>query len=430
MFRKFIDGWEFHRWRRVHLRSPAAMRSWQVKRLRRLVRYARRTVPFYNNVLRTVRSEASLEELPVIDKYSFFQKPDAEYYIDNSRPFPLRWGKTSGTSGEPLRILLRRHVFVQPYVDFLLYRFLYWRGVRLKEIRTSKIAKIRVRGRSHGNRLFIPVSEFLQKTRDSAAALTAFRPDVIESYPSLLLALAHAVRQNGAENSLACRYAVSLGEVLTPRERVFIEENLGCEVYNRYGLEELGVIGVECSYHRGFHIYAESYIVEVLDARDWPLPSGARGRVVVTDLYNYDMPFIRYDTGDQGFIAATPCSCGMQTPLLFIDGRHSSFLAFGAKRLHHLEFDAALDGFHNAIMRYQVIKIAENAAKVLVVPGPFFDTATAEDVRQRVKRLIGEGISVSVEQTAHTLYTPAGKSRIVVDLSRSAAEFKNVAPRH
>ena len=44
--------------------------------------------------------------------------------------------------------------------------------------------------------------------------------------------------------------------------------------------------------------------------------------ILITDLHNYGMPFVRYESGDLGRIADTSCRCGRGLPLLTaIEGR-------------------------------------------------------------------------------------------------------------
>ena len=69
----------------------------------------------------------------------------------------------------------------------------------------------------------------------------------------------------GLQGSLKFKYAISYGESLMNSQRKLIESCFQCEVYDRYGLEELGVVGSECSRHFGFHLNSESFILEVLD---------------------------------------------------------------------------------------------------------------------------------------------------------------------
>jgi phenylacetate-CoA ligase len=212
-------------------------------------------------------------------------------------------------------------------------------------------------------------------------------------------------------------YIVSFGEMLTPAARALVSRVFSTEVFDRYGTEEVGTIAVECSAHDGMHVNSESVIVEIIDDEGRRVPRGSYGRIIVTDLFNFNMPFIRYDTGDRGVLLTSPCSCGLQTPRIRIEGRYSAYLEFENQRIHHLEFDGALDAFANHIEQYQVVKTAADALEIRVVPAPAFTEDSRLRAKDSVMKLTGQGVSVTVVTVTQIEPTEQGKSRIVIDLT-------------
>jgi phenylacetate-CoA ligase len=75
-----------------------------------------------------------------------------------------------------------------------------------------------------------------------------------------------------------------------------------------YGIPECRGIAYECAAHTGHHVTAESYIVEVLKERQPALP-GEVGDVVITDLDSFQVPLIRYRTGDRAVAVEGVCGC-------------------------------------------------------------------------------------------------------------------------
>jgi phenylacetate-CoA ligase len=66
-----------------------------------------------------------------------------------------------------------------------------------------------------------------------------------------------------------------------------------------------------------------------VDERGRDIAAGERGRVVVTGLYNYAMPFIRYELGDVAVAGSGPCRCGRSLPVITrIDGRTRNAFMF------------------------------------------------------------------------------------------------------
>ena len=112
---------------------------------------------------------------------------------------------------------------------------------------------------------------------------------------------------------------------LTPRDRSVLQRTFGPDVYETYGARETLLIAAECEAHAGMHVSEENVIVEVMHGGR-PADPGVAGDVLVTDLHNYGMPFIRYVNGD---VAATAhdgvCPCGRTLrKLARVEGRRKS----------------------------------------------------------------------------------------------------------
>lgn len=86
----------------------------------------------------------------------------------------------------------------------------------------------------------------------------------------------------------------------------------GCEVFEHYGMSEMGLGGaLECDTHCGYHLREADLLVDVIDPHSaMPLPCGVEGEVVFTTLSRQAMPLIRYRTGDRAAWMEEPCPCG------------------------------------------------------------------------------------------------------------------------
>ena len=105
-----------------------------------------------------------------------------------------------------------------------------------------------------------------------------------------------------------------------------ISDKFRAEVIEYYGLTEVGIVSWECSAHRGYHINAESVLVEFIDD-EGQVAAGKDGRVCVTSLSRRATPIIRYFTGDVATRSDDECSCGRGLPLMKnIQGRIVDFL--------------------------------------------------------------------------------------------------------
>jgi phenylacetate-CoA ligase len=115
-------------------------------------------------------------------------------------------------------------------------------------------------------------------------------------------------------------------EVLHDFQRATMEEAFGNCIFNDYGVNDGGASAHECDQHQGMHLDTERSIIEILDDNGTQVYEGI-GKVVVTSLKNYTMPFIRYETGDIAKITHLPCNCGRTTPrIVEIYGRTTDYL--------------------------------------------------------------------------------------------------------
>ena len=87
-----------------------------------------------------------------------------------------------------------------------------------------------------------------------------------------------------------------------------IAEKLGAKLVGIYSCEEVGYVATECPVAAHYHICSEMTFVEIVDDAGLPVAPGQPGRVLVTGLYNYATPFIRYDIGDVAIADPEPCS--------------------------------------------------------------------------------------------------------------------------
>ena len=157
-------------------------------------------------------------------------------------------------------------------------------------------------------------------------ALNAFQPDVILPYPSMAAIL--AVEQIEGRLNIRPSVVSTHSEVLTQDMFTKIETAWGIQPFNHYGLTEEPHIGTDCSGHEGIHIFEDLTFIEIVDDNNQPVPDGTPGhKYLLTNLYNYTQPLIRYEVTD--IISRSPrlCSCGRAFGLIEgIGGRSEDIL--------------------------------------------------------------------------------------------------------
>lgn len=108
----------------------------------------------------------------------------------------------------------------------------------------------------------------------------------------------------------------SLGDLFPADARHELEAAFRTRLIGIYGVPGFPVVGSECHEHYGLHVNIDNLVAEVLNEDGTPTPWGEMGELVLTDLFNYAMPLIRYRSGRQVRSGWEACSCGRGLPLL------------------------------------------------------------------------------------------------------------------
>jgi phenylacetate-CoA ligase len=159
----------------------------------------------------------------------------------------------------------------------------------------------------------IPVSGGL--TRRQIEIMQDFGSTVLNATPSYALVLAEEAAAMGVDMRKDTKLRVGFfgAEPWTDRMREDIEEKMGLEAYDIYGLAEIigPGVSVECPYHTGLHIAEDHFYPEIIDpASGDPLGYDQLGELVFTTLTKEGLPLVRYRTRDRTRLHAEKCACG------------------------------------------------------------------------------------------------------------------------
>ncbi len=141
------------------------------------------------------------------------------------------------------------------------------------------------------------------------------RSKVLLSTPSFALYLAEKLRERGiSPERLSLEMGCFGGEPGTeiPSTRRRIEEGLGIDAYDYYGLAEIGpTFASECTEKAGLHWSEDHHLIEIVDQYTCePCSQGEVGVLVVTHLTREATPMIRYWTNDLARVELDKCGCG------------------------------------------------------------------------------------------------------------------------
>jgi phenylacetate-CoA ligase len=139
---------------------------------------------------------------------------------------------------------------------------------------------------------------------DTINHIAANKDTIIIGFPSVLYALSKFVVNDYSGDSKICvKGIITIAEPLNACIKNTIESVFQCPVFNRYATMETGVIGHSTRNDNNIFINRSSYIIELLAFdSDRAICEGEDGRIIITDLFSYGMPLVRYETGDTAML--------------------------------------------------------------------------------------------------------------------------------
>jgi phenylacetate-coenzyme A ligase PaaK-like adenylate-forming protein/glycosyltransferase involved in cell wall biosynthesis len=424
--------------------SMSQMRELQDEKLRRLVRHAYRNVPYYRAKMQEaglhpddIQTQDDLHKLPLLSKQNVRDHIYFDIMSENHNKSEVLKISTSGSTGEPFVCYADREQLEFRWAATLRsqewtgYRFgdpcsRLWHqtlGMSKEQVFKERLDALFVR------RKFVPVFEMKEELlAKTIREISAWRPTLIDGYAEALNLLAQYIQASGGLTNKP-RGVMSSAQTLPEGSRRVIEEAFGCKVYDKYGGREFSGIAYECEAHDGHHVVSEGYIVEIL--RDGkPAAPGETGEVVITDLNNYCMPFIRYRIGDlaQAVDNSATCSCGRGMPRIGnIDGRVQSIIqGIDGRYLPGTFFAHYLKEFDFAFKLYQVVQEERDAMAFKVVKGSRYSNDVLDEVLTTFRRYLGEEMRIDVEFVEDVQMIRTGKR--LASVSRLPVDFQNDAP--
>lgn len=148
---------------------------------------------------------------------------------------------------------------------------------------------------------------------------------VLTATSSYALLLAEEINKRGLRDELCLKKGVFGSERWSEKKREYIQQALGIELYDIYGLTEIygPGIGINCQHETGMHYWDDYIYIEIIDPKTGEqVEDGEEGEIVITTLVKEGAPLIRFRTHDISRIIPEPCSCGRTYPRLdIIKGR-------------------------------------------------------------------------------------------------------------
>lgn len=373
-------------------------------------------------LFRKIKSVVEIQELPIMLREDVQREFSTGQMVNQSVPIERRvFAQTSGSTGEPLSFFL----------DTILVagrRACCWRMLRWCKSGKRPLL-VRAKGAHHlGPMNFKGVYTFETRGYDDVDAmlsgLYAFTRSlakrfstsiILDMFPSYLTRFTQVVQASKLDISHITGLLTG-GESLLPDERDYVERTLSRKIRNKYTAMEFLVIGQECgqSPEHSYHINAEYFYIEIVDANGSASPPGQTGRVIVTSLDHEAQLFLRYDTGDLGHLFKDNCPCGRTLPLLLVEGRQAHLITLPSGKTHS-QFSIIKHFYRPHIVKhvreFQIVHETPTALTVKIVPYEATNSSIIHVLRDELSRTFDGEVHVTVELAENIPRAKSGKRK-------------------
>lgn len=417
----------FHEIQRAPYASPEEVASNQLARLSALLAHAEARVPYYREMFRglgissrDIRSMKDFAQLPVLTK-DIVRERQRDLIREDVPLESLSKHHSGGSTGVPLTFYRER-----AYMDASdagTFRNLAQSGWRPGEMiaffwgwndNLYRMSRWQFELRQSLRRMyqFDPFHSGAADMERWYARWATLGARVALGYASTIARFAEHIEATG-KSIQPLRGVFTTAEKLYPQQRDVISRVFGCKVYDCYGSSEVQNIAAECPHGR-MHVNADYVVLEVDRSA---AGAGAAPPFLVTSLWNYAMPFIRYRNEDCGELLEEACDCGNNFPLMKLDiARVSDNFVLPDGNVVHGEFFTHLMYGSEGITNFQFHQTAPDSITLWVVPGDEAKRAAKERVLrsavEQIERLAAPGeIKVEVRETEMIPLSSAGKHR-------------------
>lgn len=395
---------------------------------RRLAIHAKTSVPYYRKIFQQLQLDPTTMHLPedwgripLLSKETLRQEYEG-LRSDASQEQRSYVNFTGGSTGIPVKFLtdFLQHKRMGAWMD-LTFSWAGWQPGELrlelwgnKERRLPPTLWDRIRASLSGH-FVIPVYSYTEKNLYLWwQVLSSMRPTIIYGYPSVLADFSEWLEsENHIPNSV--KGIFSSAEILYPEQRRGIEKVFGCKVYNQYGSRETPCLACECP-EGGMHVFVDFNRVEFSEIEK---DSVKNKEIIVTPLYNYVQPLLRYQIGDMGLSNDESCSCGRGYPLMHLNVARSRDFLFGidGSRFYPGFFTRLMDG-KDWVRSFQFVQKSMGSLE-LNIESEYQDSDTLlsrliEEIRPKIEEEMGT-VELVVNMVAKINRLKAGKHRFVVN---------------
>lgn len=247
---------------------------------------------------------------------------------------------------------------------------------------------------------------------------------VITGTSSYGLLLAEEINKRGIKDKIHLKKGIFGSERWSAKMREYIEQEMGIELYDIYGLTEIygPGIGINCDKQHGMHYWDDYIYIEIIDPKTGiPVEDGIEGEIVITTLVKEGAPLLRFRTHDISRIIPGECVCGRKYPRLdIIKGRSDDMFKVHGVNMFPSQIEEILGMVDGVSSEYNV-NIAHDDSKnrdVILVTVEAEGRVEFDRVGIKIKELFKSKLSVTPKITVvpiGTLPRTEKKAKRIID---------------
>jgi phenylacetate-CoA ligase len=403
--------------------SDKKYKRYQNREFIKLLRYAVKHSEFYKERYQKI-DISEIKSIKDITKLPIITKEDLKRDIKKCYTIPFFQGirlHTGGTTGIPLRILIRRCDLQKRMAYLDAFKLEY--GFQANKMRCARfIGKNIILKAPHDHiywrdnyiskqRYYSTYHLTEQNMMYYVENLNAYQPEAIDGLVSAIYLLAKYIYDNKLTLSFIPKAVFTTSETVLPMHREIIEKAFQCPLRDQYASNEGAPFIKQCRYG-AYHECIDTGVFEHIKT--------SRGvKLIVTSFHSYGTPLIRYDIGDYLLESdRKSCPCGSCHPIIAaIDGRTTEYLVTKSRgMLSQTAISILISELPDDFVQLQFLQESNQSIHVKVIMKEGILSEGREAIlRDKLAHYFGNDMEFTIERVAYIEREKSGKYRMIIN---------------
>ncbi|MCK5052611.1 MAG: phenylacetate--CoA ligase family protein [Candidatus Cloacimonetes bacterium] len=408
---KVLKRYKFYK--RSQFCTEAQIEDFQDEQLIKLIQHAGQHVPYYRNLFKnigfndsTFRGREDMHKIPTLDK-EIVRTRQKELIADNAKKFGITWDSTSGSTGTPLHFVLDDAVQANKIAALL--RSYSWAGYKLGK-KTFSLQSYYFQEKSYEYSRFYNIIRFdSNKLKKSSAIkvikeINRLKPEFFMGFPFDILMLSKFAEEEGIVIH-SPQSIVTYGETLSKKKREFIEKAYRCKIFDFFSLHECAAMISECE-QGNLHLVEDFAFHELL----------GDGKLVGTSFYNYAMPLIRYEIGDNIVLddVSKKCECGRNFRIVKeITGKQCDYIETPDGRFLGSVMSHSIDNA-KGVLCSQCVQNAIDQIDINIVVDKTYNDDSKIALKKGLRKRLGNEVKINFKVVPQLEKSKSGKTPFII----------------